>query len=81
MDGDAFADLAAHDSHGNGWIDEADPVFTRPRLWSSPDAALQTLAGIHQVDVVSRPVPPSGADRPRHEAPRRRMGDSNPRGC
>ncbi len=42
--GDGFAELRAHDSDRNGWIDEADPVFTELRLWSAPDAPLQTLA-------------------------------------
>lgn len=47
--GDGFAELAQHDADGNGWIDEADPVFTRLRIWT-PSAqgtgtgTLQTLA-------------------------------------
>ena len=36
--GDGFADLAAYDSDANGWIDEADPVFSRLGVWT-PDAA------------------------------------------
>lgn len=35
--GDGFADLARHDSDANGWIDEADPVFSRLGVWT-PDA-------------------------------------------
>lgn len=35
--GDGFADLAQYDSDGNGWIDEADPVFGRLGVWT-PDA-------------------------------------------
>ena len=35
--GDGFADLALHDSDANGWIDEADPVFSRLGVWT-PDA-------------------------------------------
>lgn len=31
--GDGFADLAALDADGNGWIDEADPEFANLRLW------------------------------------------------
>jgi hypothetical protein len=34
--GDGFADLAKYDSDGNGWIDEADPVFQRLGVWT-PD--------------------------------------------
>jgi len=32
--GNGFADLAAYDSDGNGWIDENDPVFEQLRLWA-----------------------------------------------
>ncbi|MDX5363504.1 MAG: hypothetical protein LPJ91_05055 [Pseudazoarcus pumilus] len=35
--GNGFAELAALDSDGNGWIDEADPAFRQLRLWQ-PDA-------------------------------------------
>ena len=32
--GNGFAELAAHDSDGNGWIDEADPVFQQLQVWT-----------------------------------------------
>ncbi|HQV09129.1 MAG TPA: hypothetical protein PLL04_08230, partial [Thauera sp.] len=35
--GDGFAELAALDEDGNGWIDEADGAWSQLRLWS-PDA-------------------------------------------
>ncbi|TXI72430.1 MAG: VCBS repeat-containing protein [Dokdonella sp.] len=35
--GDGFADLAALDGDGNGWIDESDAAFAQLRLWT-PDA-------------------------------------------
>jgi len=35
--GDGFAELAALDDDGNGWIDEADAAWSQLRLWS-PDA-------------------------------------------
>lgn len=31
--GNGFADLAAYDADGNGWIDEADEIFSRLRIW------------------------------------------------
>ena len=31
--GDGFADLAADDGDGNGWIDESDPVFDHLCVW------------------------------------------------
>lgn len=32
--GDGFSELAALDSDGNGWIDEADPAFKDLQVWS-----------------------------------------------
>lgn len=44
--GDGFADLAAFDGDGNGWIDEADAAYAQLRVWT-PEAdgggALRTL--------------------------------------
>jgi hypothetical protein len=34
LSGDGFGDLARYDADGNGWIDEADPVFDSLRIWS-----------------------------------------------
>ncbi len=31
--GDGFADLAEYDSDHNGWIDEADPIFEKLKIW------------------------------------------------
>lgn len=45
--GNGFAELARHDSDGNGWIDEADPIYQQLRVWTpSADGTgrLQTLA-------------------------------------
>ena len=41
--GDGFGELAAYDSDGNGWIDEADEVFHQLRLWNG-DSQQMTLA-------------------------------------
>lgn len=32
--GDGYAELARYDSDGNGWIDEADPIYHQLRIWS-----------------------------------------------
>jgi hypothetical protein len=32
--GNGFAELAAYDSDGNGWIDENDPVFSDLKVWT-----------------------------------------------
>jgi hypothetical protein len=57
--GDGFAELAGYDSDGNGWIDEADPVFARLRLWSSPQASLQPLldAGVGAIGLAAVATP------------------------
>lgn len=35
--GDGFSDLAAYDSDGNGWIDEADEIWSRLLIWTKDD--------------------------------------------
>jgi hypothetical protein len=43
--GDGFAELAARDSDGNRWIDQADPVFAQLRIWTQGEGGkLQSLA-------------------------------------
>lgn len=42
--GNGFAELAAYDADGNGWIDEADPVFSRLGLWNGGDTLMRSLA-------------------------------------
>jgi len=45
--GNGFADLAAYDDDGNGYIDEADAIFSELKLWSKAtggDDVLETLA-------------------------------------
>ena len=41
--GDGFKDLALYDSDGNGWIDEADPVFDRLRIFVCDENGNQKL--------------------------------------
>lgn len=48
--GKAFADLATFDVDGNGWIDEADPIFQHLKLWT--DQSDQT----HLVSLASKGV-------------------------
>ena len=35
--GDGFADLAAYDEDGNGWIDENDEIFSKLLIWSKDE--------------------------------------------
>lgn len=41
-----FADLAAYDSDGNGWIDEADEIFDKLRIWSKDANGKDVLVGL-----------------------------------
>lgn len=44
LSGDGFAELARHDSDGNGFIDAGDAVFSRLRLWGpGADGQVQLL--------------------------------------
>ncbi|TVR46357.1 MAG: VCBS repeat-containing protein [Planctomycetota bacterium] len=49
--GNGFADLAALDDDGNGWIDEGDAAFANLRLWHR-DGSLSTL-GAHGIQAIS----------------------------
>ncbi|MBN1171672.1 MAG: hypothetical protein JXA67_05820, partial [Micromonosporaceae bacterium] len=42
--GSGFAELAAYDDDGNGWIDAGDEAYAQLRLWESVDGPLMTLA-------------------------------------
>jgi len=49
--GNGFADLARHDSDGNGWIDENDPIFAKLRVWSPDGEGSGSLADLQQKNV------------------------------
>jgi len=49
--GNGFADLARHDSDGNGWIDENDPVFAKLQVWSPDREGPGSLVGLQQKNV------------------------------
>lgn len=49
--GDGFADLAAFDEDGNGWIDEADPVYDALRLWRPAGDGEATLSDLRSAGV------------------------------
>ena len=43
--GNGYADLAAYDLDGNGWIDEADAIFDKLRIWvMKPDGSSELVA-------------------------------------
>ena len=55
--GNGFAELASYDSDGNGWIDEADPIFSKLRIWTQD--GLSTLAdkGIGAISTAAAETP------------------------
>lgn len=49
--GNGFAELAQHDEDGNGWIDEADPVFGQLRVWTPNADGSGTLRTLEELGV------------------------------
>jgi len=49
--GKGFAELAAHDQDGNGWIDESDDVFHRLVIWSKDAEGNDKLLGLAESGV------------------------------
>lgn len=49
--GDGFKDLATYDEDGNGWIDEADSVFKRLKIWSKDENGKDVLIDLKKADV------------------------------
>ena len=49
--GDGFADLAAYDDDGNGWIDENDSVYSQLRVWIKDADGHEQLLNLKEADV------------------------------
>ncbi len=49
--GDGFKDLAAYDSDGNGWIDEADDIYKRLTVWTTNANGEPVLMSLKEADV------------------------------
>lgn len=49
--GDGFKDLAAYDEDGNGWIDEADSVFSKLKVWTKDEDGKDHLIDLKKADV------------------------------
>lgn len=49
--GDGFADLAAYDSDGNSWIDEADAVFDDLKIWTKDDNGNDVIMSFKEAGV------------------------------
>lgn len=44
--GNGFADLAQYDQDGNGWIDEADEIFSKLLIWQKDENGKDVLRGL-----------------------------------
>ena len=49
--GNGFKDLLAHDEDGNGWIDEADSIFQKLKIWSMDENGNSTLIDLKEAGV------------------------------
>ena len=49
--GDGFADLAAYDEDGNGWIDENDSVYSELRVWTKDARGADKLLDLQEANV------------------------------
>ena len=46
--GNGFAELAAHDSDGNNWIDENDEIYSKLRIWTKDENGNDVLFSLGQ---------------------------------
>lgn len=49
--GDGFKDLAAYDSDGNGWIDEADAIWKSLKIYVQNDDGTDSLYSLSEKDI------------------------------
>lgn len=49
--GDGFAELAAYDEDGNGWIDENDAIFSKLQVWQKDANGLDSLQGLLALNI------------------------------
>ncbi len=49
--GDGFSDLAKYDADGNGWIDEADPIWDKLLIWTKDENGKDQLYHLSDLGV------------------------------
>ena len=49
--GNGFKDLLAHDEDGNGWIDEADSIFQKLKIWTMDENGNSTLIDLAEAGI------------------------------
>lgn len=60
--GNGFADLALYDIDKNGWIDEADEIFDKLKIWTMDSDGNQKLLGLKEAGVGALYLGSSAAD-------------------
>jgi len=51
LTGNGFSELAQYDDDGNGWIDEADDIFNRLKVWTKDDDGNDVLLSLKDADL------------------------------
>ena len=49
--GNGFLDLLAYDEDGNGWIDEADSIFQKLKIWTMDENGISTLLDLKEMGI------------------------------
>ncbi len=49
--GNGFKDLLAHDEDGNGWIDEADSIFQKLKIWIMDEHGNSELVNLKEANI------------------------------
>lgn len=49
--GNGFSELAKYDQDGNGWIDEADEIFSQLKIWTMDENGIGSLVGLGKAGV------------------------------
>lgn len=72
--GNGFAELAAYDDDGNGWIDENDQVFDKLRVWTPSADGPGTLRSLREVGVGAISLAAAGTEFALRTADNRSLG-------
>jgi len=51
LSGNGFEELAKYDDDGNGWIDEADTIFDKLRVWTKDEKGNDVLLSLKEADL------------------------------
>lgn len=51
LTGNGFEELAKYDDDGNGWIDEADEIFTKLKVWTKDENGKDILLSLKDADL------------------------------